>query len=263
MRQSTGWLTVAAGGVLLAGHLAQGGEAGGKPPVSVNLDLPLVSAYVWRGQVLNDEAVVQPALNLSQGGFGLNVWGNYNLTDAVTEDPDFSEIDLTLSYGRKVGPVGLGAGLIEYLFPNTTLATDAGGAAYPGTRELYVSLSLPDLPVVPALNVYRDIDEADGFYASLSATYNQKLDGPLSLALNALLGAGDSAYNRYYFGVHKTKLNDACLSASLPIACGGSLTITPGILYSWLPASDIRDAAGALYKDDQQWVGSLKLNYVF
>jgi len=254
---------MAAGGMLVTGAGTRTGQAAEASAPSVSLDLPVASAYVWRGQVLNDETVVQPALNLTSGGFGLNVWGNYNLTDAVTGVADFSEIDLTVSYGARLGPVGLGAGLIEYLFPNTTLATDEGGAAYPATRELYLSLSLPDLPVVPALNLYRDIDDADGFYGALSLAYSRELPAALTLSLGALLGAGDSSYNRYYFGVHRTALNDASLTASLAYAPTSRLTVTPGIQYSWLPDRDIRDAADALYKDDRQFLGSLKIAYTF
>ena len=33
-----------------------------------SVDAELASAYVWRGQVINTEAVLQPALNLSYGG---------------------------------------------------------------------------------------------------------------------------------------------------------------------------------------------------
>jgi outer membrane scaffolding protein for murein synthesis (MipA/OmpV family) len=35
------------------------------------LDAPVLSAYVWRGQVLNNEAVLQPSLTMTKGAFSL------------------------------------------------------------------------------------------------------------------------------------------------------------------------------------------------
>lgn len=253
-------LGIAAIGVgLLVGRV----RAAEEPAVSVNADLPVLSAYVWRGQVLNDEAVFQPALNLSKGGFGLNVWGNYNLTDAVADAGECSEIDLTASYGGKVGPLQYGLGVIEYSFPNQTLVSGSNSVAYPGTREVYVSLSLPDLPVVPSLSVYRDIDEGECFYGSIGLGYSREIMAKTTLGLTASLGMGDSDYDRFYFGVDKAKIGDANVGATLTYEVTPNLTLVPGIQYTWLPDDDIREAAGAVYKDDSALVGSLKANYVF
>ena len=263
MKTCTRWLAGVAGGVLMAAMAVAEDAKVDAPALAANTDLPVLSAYVWRGQVLNDEAVFEPALNLTKGGLGLNVWGNYNLTDNATGEADFSEIDLTLSYGGKAGAVGYGVGLIEYLFPNSTLTTDEGGVGYPGTRELYVTLSLPDLPVVPSLSVYRDIDEADGTYASLAAGYSRSLVDKLTLGVSASIGAADADYNLFYFGVDDAALNDANVGATLAYTLRDNLTVIPGVQYTWLPDDAIKDGAGALYKDTDQLVGSLKVNYVF
>jgi uncharacterized protein (TIGR02001 family) len=244
MRKSTGWMAMAAG-IAAAGLSTEAAD--------VNVDLPVLSSYVWRGQVLNDEAVVQPALNVVSGGFGVNVWGNYNTTDNVTDDPDFSEIDLTVSYGGTLGLVGYGVGVIEYLFPNTD---------YSGTREAYVSLSLPGAPVIPSLSVYRDIDEADGFYASFGLSKSLAVADKATLGLSASIGAGDEDYNTFYFGVDDAALNDANVAASLSFALTDKITLTPGVQYTWLLDSDIEDGANALYLDDEQFVGSLKLSII-
>jgi hypothetical protein len=253
-----GWMLMVCGGCV-AGRCM----AGDAPAVAVNADLPIASAYVWRGQVLNDEAVFQPALNLSKGGFGLNVWGNENLTDAVADAGKFSEIDLTASYGGKIGPVQYGFGIIEYLFPNQTLIVESNSVGYPSTREVYVSASLPDLPVVPVLTVYRDVDEGDCFYGSFSLGHSRGITEKMTLGLSASIGFGDRDYNAFYFGVDEAKVNDANVGATLTYQARPNLAITPGIQYAWLPDGDISDAAGALYKDDSALVGSLKANYTF
>jgi hypothetical protein len=62
-------LSGAAGLVVLAGMAAGAAEA--------ELSVDALSRYVWRGQVLNDDASLQPSLTVDAGhGFSLNVWGS-------------------------------------------------------------------------------------------------------------------------------------------------------------------------------------------
>ncbi len=224
-------------------------------PATGLAEATLLNGYVWRGQVMNDEVVLQPSITLGKGAFTINTWGNMNLTDAVTEDaPDFSELDLTFGYSKTVGTVALGAGLIEYSFPNTTFAN---------TREVYGSIGLPTLPVVPSLSVYYDFDEADGVYGLLSLGYSRSLMEKATLALFASLGAATAEYNSFYFGVDESALNDLNVGATLSIPVTKSLTITPGVQFTTLPDDEIKRAAGGLYKDKELLAGSLKASYVF
>lgn len=213
-------------------------------------DLPLLSAYAWRGQILNDQAVFQPALNAVSGGWGVNAWGNYNTTDRATGGADFSEIDLTVSYGRQAGPVALSGGVIEYLFPNTD---------YPGTREVYFGATWANPVATPALTVYRDIDEADGAYASLALSRDVVLADDKTLSLRASLGGADSSYNDFYFGVKDAALNDFTAGATLAWTLSKTVTLKPGLQYSWLVDPEIREGARGLYRGADALVGSLML----
>jgi hypothetical protein len=250
---------------LVMGWTGTTGFAGEAITVGASADLSALSAYVWRGQVLNDEAVLQPAATITKGGFALNTWGNFNLTDAATGDgAEFSEVDLTLSYSRAVGPATLGAGWIEYLFPNQTLvAADGTGVGYPGTREVYLSASVSSLPVVPSLAVYYDFGEADSFYAVASLAHGAKLADALSLGLSASLGYAAADYNAFYFGVADDALNDANFGVSLAWSPCPCLTVTPAYQYTLLVDSDIEDGAAGLYKDKDQAIVSLKATYAF
>jgi hypothetical protein len=228
-------------------------------------DVSALSAYVWRGQVLNDEAVIQPAATITKGGFAINIWGNFNLTDAATGDSgEFSEVDLTLSYSRAVGPATIGAGVIEYLFPNQTLvAADGTGVGYPGTREVYLSLSLPGLPVVPSVTVYYDFGEAESFYALAALTYSAKLGETLNLGLSTSLGYAAADYNAFYFGVDEAALNDANFGLSLAWSPHPLLMVTPAYQYTMLADSNIEDGAAGLYKDKDHSIVSVKATYTF
>ena len=143
--------------------LAAAGSARAVDPPSVALDVPVLSSYVWRGQTLNDKPVVQPSLTVGQGGFALNAWSSYNIDGAY--QGDVSEMDLTASYAKSVGPATLGGGVVQYTFPNQTLAVEDGeDVAVPGTVEVYASAALADVPLAPALTVYYDVDAIEGFY---------------------------------------------------------------------------------------------------
>ena len=67
------------------------------------LEVGLASAYVDRGQVINDNPVFQPQLTLSQYNYSLNLWANYdfganmdNVRNAV------SEFDIALAYSLPI-----------------------------------------------------------------------------------------------------------------------------------------------------------------
>jgi hypothetical protein len=147
------------------------------------------SAYVWRGMTLNDGFVLQPSVDIAKGGFDLNVWGNFDMDDYddTLDSGEFSEVDVTASYGFKFKMVDLRFGYIEYLFPTT----DAGGA--PGTREIFASAGM-DLPAGfgVSLDVYRDIDELKEWYTSLGLAYSYAVNEKLSLGAGAAIAwAGD------------------------------------------------------------------------
>ena len=249
-------------GLGLAGWLALAGAAMADNEVGVGLDVAALSSYVWRGQTLNDKAVAQPSLTASKGGLALNAWANYN-ADGATEG-EFSELDLTASYAKTLGPVALGAGIVQYTFPNQTLAVEDGeDVAYPGTVEVYASVGLPDVPLAPTLTAYRDVDEIDGTYGMLSLGHTFELAEKVSLSLSASLCAADADYNAGYFGLDDAALNDLTVGAALPIAVLENLTVKPAISYAYLPDSDVRDAAEALYGEDDAVVGSLTASYAF
>ena len=123
------------------------------------LDLPVNSAYVWRGQVLNNEAVFQPSVSVSaENGLSFSTWANWNLTDSLGESSknEFNEVDLTVSYDVPVEVIDLSVGAAEYEYPNQTVAAadeTSSAFALPSTREAFVSLGKEDLILSPSATV--------------------------------------------------------------------------------------------------------------
>jgi len=264
---------LAGAAVLTVAGLARAEDA----KVTGELDLPVLSAYVWRGQVVNDKPVLEPSLTVSKNGFSLNTWANFNLNNsyasyAQDNKKEFSEVDLTASYATTVGstnsPIALGGGFVQYLFPNQTLTSGTGSnavsKAYPGTHEVYASIGLPSVFLAPTLQVNYDFDSANGAYANFGISQGFELvKDKASLVASASIGAATSKYNEYYFGTKKNAFNDAVVGLALPITLPGGWSIKPMLQYVFLPDSTIRDDADTLYGHKDRFVGSLTAVYAF
>lgn len=211
--------------------------------VSVEAEVAAVSKYIWRGLEVNEEAVLQPSLTAAYGGFSFNVWGNMDLTDfgedecIYTSDCEsrawqFTEIDLTLDYSHSFDKFTIGGGIIAYEFPNWEESED--------THEIYLAMSY-DCLLQPALTIYYDFDEVDGFYANLSIGHSFSINDKLAIDLSSSIGYGDSDYNLAYFGVDDSALVDFNCSIALPFQVTDMIAITPLLSFTAVVDSDLQD----------------------
>ncbi len=218
---------------------AFGGEGGAGIDFEITTDF--FSKYVWRGQLLDVDPVFQTGLNASFKGLNAAIWGSLELTNINDNGGEFTEFDYSLDYsGDFPGINGLGysVGVIYYDFPNTDFS---------GTTEVYWGFSL-DVPFSPSVTVYHDVDEVEGSYVSL--TFGHSIEKilditpnlPVGMDISASLGWGSSSYNKSYWGVDSSKMQDLTLSVSFPLGPGG-WTITPSLNYVTLLSGSIRDNA--------------------
>jgi hypothetical protein len=223
--------------------------------------LDVYSAYVWRGITFNDSPVAQPSIDVSKNGFGVNVWGNFDLDEYYGDYPDdmeFSEVDLTLYYGFNIQKLDVTVGWIEYLFP-------AGGL---GTREIYASLGYPLIGGLSAgFDFYWDIDEVESYYTDLKLAYSMDLMEKLSMEAAAKIGfagedfaeyysaaATDGGFYDYGFSVGVTYAMSEALSFGAKIGYVGSLDDDV------LPDADI---ANGVFGLDTEVYGGLNVSYAF
>ena len=149
MRQSKAALCLA---VALLG-VTTVGLAEGEGDVTFGVGADFMTNYVWRGQNLVDDWVLQPSLSAAYRGFTISVWGNSDIKGDTADDWEITELDYTIDYSGTVPgmeALGYSIGAIYYYFP--------GGDA---TTEVYWGFSL-DVPASPSVTVYHDVDEADG-----------------------------------------------------------------------------------------------------
>jgi uncharacterized protein (TIGR02001 family) len=177
-----GWATGAVRGIAAVLALAIPATAAA---VEVRYEADLFSHYVWRGITLTDGPVFQPGVGIAHdSGFSLELWGNVDLSDDNDLAGEVNETRIVVDYGRRLGDFEIGAGAIEYLFPNSP---------FPGTREVYLRVGL-DARVSPRLEVFYDVDEIQGAYARLSLAYQRNLAADWRCALEVAAGYSDAEF---------------------------------------------------------------------
>jgi hypothetical protein len=223
--------------------------------LEVRLTGDFYGKYIWRGQRLVDNRVFQPSISVGYKGLTGSLWNNMNVrdqrvNDVLVEAGSLTETDLMLDYSHEVPGVeiiGFSVGGIYYDYLNIHSRP---------TAEAYAGFNL-DVPCAPSIRWYYDFDQVDGSYVQFSIGHTiEKLgewhnDGHCDLQVGASLGMGTRNYDRFYFGVDETALNDLTLTAGLPLSFG-KLTIRPSLGYSTMLSKDIR---AATEKSDNFWVG--------
>lgn len=212
------------------------------PAVTGTATMAVFSQYIFRGYELSKDSIVfQPALSASYNGFSVGFWGNIDTSQHATQNfvPDnhhksFNETDLTLSYSKSFGKVGLTGGYIYY----GTKYTDE-------TEEVFGSVSY-DIIGKPTLAVYRDINKYLGTYLNFSLAHSIKLGAggvTLDLGASAAYMIGDSNYWRTFetstgdfTGSKYQAFHDGKVQAGLTIPVGKNVTVVPVIQY-WFPLS--------------------------
>jgi hypothetical protein len=198
--------------------------------ISGDVSLDYMGKYIWRGQLLNDDPVLQPGIGFGFGNLYLNLWGSMDTTEYNDNSGEFNEVDYTIDYSDSINDMfGYSIGAIRYDFPNTD---------FDATTEIYAGLNFNTF-LSPSITLYYDIDEVEGIYVSFAVGHSFELSEMLVLDLSASLGWADKDYNDFYWTVDDSGANDLALSLALPIAMG-DWTLTPSINYVSLMDNDIR-----------------------
>jgi uncharacterized protein (TIGR02001 family) len=238
-----------------------GQPAGNSADAAVTAEVALMSAYVWRGQVLNNDAVLQPQLTVAKNGFSFNVWGNYDLKENVAGvSSDYSEIDLSLAYTlpMDVNEMAIDVGLVNYNYPNIE--------ELESTTELFVSATLLSFKdyVIPSVTLFGDVDEANGTYVLFDVVAPYQVSDYLGVEAGFSAGYGNTSYNDYYFGQPKDAgFNDYNFYANASYEVLENLTVSANLTYTMLEGGEIRDAADERFEDKEKFWGGVNVAYDF
>lgn len=234
----------------------------------VTAEAALMSSYVWRGQVYNNDFVVQPQLTIEQYGVSFNIWGNYDLGKNVNGvSSDFSELDLSLAYTLPidVNEVAFDVGVINYTFPNTVV----DGVAAESTTELFASatvLSWQDyiVSVIPSVTLFGDIDEVNGTYVLFDVVVPYEVSDYLSVEGGISAGYGNTRYNSAYWRPDADAgFNDYNFYGNASYVIQEGLTVSANLTYTMLEGGTIEDAAKSKYEAKEKFWGGVNIAYDF
>ncbi len=264
---------LAASGAIAENEVVMVGQAGGSDnsQVEVTAEVALVSAHVWRGQVRNNDFVVQPQLTIAQYGVSFNVWGNYDLgNNFVGISGDFSELDLSLAYTLPLdlNDVAIDLGVIGYNYPANAdrAAGQPGGINSKSTTELFATatvLTLKDY-VIPSMTFFGDVDAADGVYILFDVVAPYQVSDYLWVEGGASAGWGNTSYNDYYWGENKDKgFNDFNFYGNCSYEILDNLTASVNLTYTLLNGGAIRNSAKSFYENNKKFWGGVNIAYDF
>ncbi len=214
---------------------------------SVTLDY--YSRYVWRGQYLDRDSVLQPGLNFEVKGFAFGYWANVDLEnkDALTSD----ESDYYVSYSHTLGDFVLTGGHTWYSFPEFKTSS----------KEIYATV-VWDTFLNPTLLFAHDYEDGsdlnvdgDGNYWSLALSHSVPVVESLgvSLDLGVTYGYVDGQWLAGE-GSHVTP------TVGIKIPLTDSLSMTPTIGYN-LPLGDLENPD--IGNQENKVFGGVKTIFVF
>ena len=251
----------------------------------------VLSAYVYRGQVGNDEAVFQPGLDVTGPlGLGASFWGSMNLTDNQSVwYPDtageFGEYNLGLNWTCPgEGPISLTLGGLAFVYAEDSSAVevdDAGAAVLGddglpivseapanGGYEVFAEIAAEDVILAPTLRFCHDLDNSDDWIALLSIGHSLPFSDNLSLDLGATVGYAGEYYvsDNYNDSDAGSAFTHVQVDAGLNYALTESASVGLKGAFSSIIDSDIRDdidAAEGGYPDVDIFYGSVTASYSF
>jgi hypothetical protein len=207
---------------------------------SGSASVDFMSNYVWRGQKLSNSMVVQPSAGITYGGFGANLWANYD-----TGTNEHNETDLTVNFSNSVDKFSYDVGYIFYALDGS--GTDGSGN---DTQEIYLTLGY-DMLLSPSLTVYLDFDEGDGAFIVASVSHAFELPQELSIDVGASISyaADNTVMGQDADGENVSAFYNGDISASLMIPVTDAISVGPMIAYSFPLSNDAEDAIEAISDD--------------
>jgi len=239
------------------------------PEPEVTAEAALLSSYVWRGQVYNNDAVLQPQITVSHYDFSFNVWGNYNLagSDANDVSSDFSEIDLSLAYNVpfNISDMSVTVGAIHYTFPNVLGAESTTELFAAGTISTWEDLAIP---VIPSITIFGDVDEVKGTYVLFDVNTPYAVSDYLMLTAGISAGYGNTSYNDGYFAngdpsTQDAGFNDYNFYGVVDYEVYDNVTVSASVTYTMLEGGAIEDAADSSYDSKEKVWGGFNVAYDF
>ncbi len=77
-------------------------KAFAKRAMNFELRADYLGKYIWRGQKIDDDPVLQSSITASYENLTAAIWGNLELTNINGRSGDFTEVDSSLEYAGAI-----------------------------------------------------------------------------------------------------------------------------------------------------------------
>ncbi|MCK5451585.1 MAG: hypothetical protein KAI70_07460 [Candidatus Omnitrophica bacterium] len=233
------------------------------PDISVSNDF--CTKYIWRGQNLGEEPVLQNDYSLSKYGITLDLWTSYTLNNDKSKDggrySEYTEVDYTIDYSfspaellglmgsdswEYLEPLGVSIGYTYYTFPNVDW--DSNGF---DTHEVYVGASY-DCLLQPSFTWYWDVEDGKGSYYQAGIGHTFEFEQGISADLGMTIAYNDEQWTT------ASGWSDMNFSGGVSIPVLTYFTVTPSVGYSVILDRDT-------YGDAQtnEFYGGLSIGFAY
>ncbi|MCH2175473.1 MAG: MipA/OmpV family protein [Lentisphaeria bacterium] len=208
------------------------------------------SKYIFRGQVLNDEAVLQGGADLGvdlgdAGSLTFSWWGNYvTSNNDGSQENRFNEYNWVVDYSVSLDAVDLSLGYIYYYFPGST---DETSEVYLGAS--FTAVETADYSLSVSGTFYYDVDEVEDYYATVGLGSEYSLNDTWTLESGVSVGYAGKDYNEFYFEDDSADWNDLTASIGLSAPIDDNTSFSTSLVYSTILGSDLNDATNDRDKD--------------
>lgn len=203
------------------------------------------SRYIWRGldYYKNNRAALQAYVKYNfADGFGVKLFGSFALQDRG-ELKNLEEIDVILSYSRRIGDVVLSAGFSNYGF----YFREKFDFDRDNSQEFNVGATFLSLPLKPAITVYWHAGFKRWFYIDMVLSHTVYEGENSSLAL-----IGDIGYDGKQ-NMDKAGFTNAGITLKSTFKVGRRVRVSPYIKY-------IRIFKREINPSDNEFVFGLKFD---
>jgi len=215
------------------------------PAITANISGEFLSAYLWKGQILNKDWVFQPDFFVTlPHNLYFDLWGTMDLTDSDTSCyPDtkgkWSEIDLMLGYDIPfIDIVDLSVAGIYMTYPQDSATED-----YDLQASVSKTLDITDaISVTPSLTFRHRLSNSDDWNLTAAISPSWAICDDLSLGINCQVGyAGSYFVNHSYGSKDESAFTHAQAVAKLNYSVTDKLSVGIEGGYSTVIDSDLRD----------------------
>ncbi|HEX6810977.1 MAG TPA: hypothetical protein VF384_05065 [Planctomycetota bacterium] len=230
---------------------------------TTDVGMVAASAYVFRGQIMNDSPVLQASTAVglpakSGGTTTVFAWGNLDLDDDVGNAwfdsghaGEFTEIDLTARHTESFGGVDVTAGLTYYSWANGEMFRFA---PFPSTSEVFARIGGEVIGLRPAVTLHYDIDEVEGLYVRGDVGRPFQLGRGVSLDVLAWLGWSDEDHSLWLYRTASSGFADVGLQARIVFDLDEVTTLHVGVAGSTILDDELRNWFHTRVGADNGWV---------